>query len=395
MTDTAALPRGYDGVAVCAPFTVPYSRTTIRTTQWWLGKALAGLIDTAGIAKDEIDGLVMGSYSLGADHAVTMTEYLGLSVRWLDDLKMGGASGAVAIRRAARAVEAGDAEVVACMSGDAVFGQGFRDLIENFSGFSRDAVLPYGAGGPNQVFALLTRRYMAEHGATREDFGKICITQRAHAAENPAALLRSTLTMEAYLAARPIADPLHLFDCVLPCCGAEAFLVTTVERAKALGLPYAEVHATAERHNAYPDDPVQLRGGWPLETDRLYGAANAGPGDMDFLQAYDDYPVIVTMQMEDLGFCAKGDGPAFLRDTDFSATGGGLPLNTNGGQLSVGQAGAAGGFLGTVEAIRQITGQTLGASVPDVRLGMISGYGTVNYDRGLCASAAILGKPGS
>ena len=110
---------------------------------------------------------------------------------------------------------------------------------------------------------------------------------------------------------------------------------------------------------------------------------------MDFLQAYDDYPVIVLQQIEDLGFCAKGDGPAFLRRTDLRC-GGELPVNTCGGQLSAGQAGFAGGHLGLVEALRQLTGRPLGQQVPDARIGLISGYGLVNYDRCLCSSAAIL-----
>jgi acetyl-CoA acetyltransferase len=114
-----------------------------------------------------------------------------------------------------------------------------------------------------------------------------------------------------------------------------------------------------------------------------------GPADVDFLQAYDDYPVITLMQIEDLGFCAKGEGPEFIRRHEFG-TDGNFPLNTSGGQLSVGQAGAAGGYLGLVEGIRQLTGQALGAAVPDAHIGLISGFGMINYDRGLCSGAAML-----
>jgi acetyl-CoA acetyltransferase len=197
--------------------------------------------------------------------------------------------------------------------------------------------------------------------------------------------------MAEYLEARPIAEPLHLFDCVMPCAGAEAFLVLGEERARALGLPYARILGTIERHNAYPDDPIQVRGGWALDRDELYAQAGVGPADVDFLQAYDDYPVITLMQIEDLGFCAKGEGPDFIRRHEFGADGD-FPLNTSGGQLSVGQAGAAGGYLGLTEALRQLTGQTLGAAVSDARLGLVSGFGMINYDRGLCSGAALLGS---
>ena len=111
---------------------------------------------------------------------------------------------------------------------------------------------------------------------------------------------------------------------------------------------------------------------------------------MDFVQAYDDYPVIVMLQLEALGFCAPGEAARFLRDRRM-AVDGDFPLNTNGGMLAMGQAGAAGGFVGVTEAMRQLTGETLdGGVVPDAEIGLVSCYGTVNYDRGLCSSAAIL-----
>jgi acetyl-CoA acetyltransferase len=111
---------------------------------------------------------------------------------------------------------------------------------------------------------------------------------------------------------------------------------------------------------------------------------------MDFAELYDDYPVISVMQLEDLGFCPKGEGAEFVRRNSFTVDGT-LPLNTSGGQLSVGQAGAAGGYLGLTEAIRQLTGRALGAQVENARLGLVSGFGMINYDRGLCGGAVILG----
>jgi acetyl-CoA acetyltransferase len=156
-------------------------------------------------------------------------------------------------------------------------------------------------------------------------------------------------------------------------------------------LPYARILGTIERHNGFPDDPIQFRGGWVRDCDDLYAQAGVAPGDIDFFEAYDDYPVITMMQIEDLGFCAKGEGPDFVRSHDFT-TAGSFPLNTSGGQLSVGQAGAAGGLLGLVEAVRQVTGRPLAAAVPDAKIGLVSGFGMINYDRGLCSGAAILAK---
>lgn len=383
--------KAYDGVALAAPVTVPYVRYSIRAAHWWLARAFSGVLKSSGLAKDDVDGLTVSSFTLAPDTAIGLTQHLGLSPRWLDHVPLGGASAVVALRRAARAVQAGDAEVVACIAGDTNHVDSFRLTLANFSQFARDAVYPYGAGGPNASFAFLTAYYMRTYGATREDFGKLCVAQRANALQYPHALFKKPLSLEEYLAARPIAEPLHLFDCVMPCAGAEAFLVLSVERAKSLGIPHARLLGTIERHNAFSSDPVQMRAGWALEREELYRQAGVVPGDIDFVETYDDYPVISLMQLEDLGFCGKGEGPAFVRGRRFTWDGD-FPLNTSGGQLSVGQAGAAGGFLGMVEALRQLTGQAQGRQVGGAKLGLVSGFGMINYDRGLGSGAAILGS---
>ncbi len=384
----------FDGVAVVKPVTVEYQRTSHHGAQWFAGTALARLLRNIRIPKTDVDGLAMSSMTMGPDTAVAMTSYLGLSPRWLEHIPMGGASGVVALRRAARAIQAGDAKVVACIAADTNQPGAFKDLVANFSTFSMDAVYPYGAAGPNAVFAMITRHYMDEFGATREDFARLCMAQRQNAARSPLALLRQPMTLDDYMTARPVAEPLHLFDCVMPCAGAEAFFVMSTDRAKSLGVSHVTIRAVVERHNAYPDDPVPTRGGWAMERERLYNEAGLGPEDMDFVETYDDYPVISLMQLEDLGFCAKGEGPAFLRNTDLTVAGD-LPHNTCGGQLSMGQAGAAGGYLGLVEAIRQLTGQANGDAVEGARFGLVSGYGMAIYDRCLCTGAAILERASS
>lgn len=379
----------YKGVVLACPVTVPYARYSEKAAPWWIGQALAGVLHEAGLPKDQLDGFACSSFTLGADSAVAMTQHLGISPRWLDHVPMGGASGIVALRRAARAVQSGDADRVAVVAGDTNAPDSFRRLVSGFSRFATDAVYPYGAGGPNLSFALITDAYMRRYGTAREDFGRICVAQRANALTFPHALQKKPLTMEQYLAARPIADPLVLFDCVMPCAGAEAFLVLREEDAKAAGLRYVHLASAIERHNAFPDDPVQLRGGWAQDADELWSMAGMAPGSVDIVESYDDYPVIVMLQFEGLGFCAAGEAASFLRDKDLTSTGD-LPHNTSGGQLSVGQAGAAGGHLGVVEAIRQLTGTALGTQVAHARHALVAGFGMINYDRGLCSGAAVL-----
>jgi acetyl-CoA acetyltransferase len=382
--------KGYEGVAVAVPVTVPYVRYSTKSAHWFIGQALEALLQQSGLAKEQIDGLTISSFSLVPDTAVGVTQHLGVSPRWLDHIPTGGASGVMALRRAARAVQAGDADIVACVGADTNHVDSFRLTLGSFSNFARDASYPYGSGGPNSIFAFITANYMREFGATREDFGRIAVDQRSNALKNANALFKKPLTLDEYLSARPIADPLHLFDCVMPCAGADAFLVMREPRARELGLRYATVRGAIERHNAYAADPVMVRGGWRIDRAELYAMAGATPDDIDFVQTYDDYPVIVMMQFEDLGFCEKGEGPAFVRERRMTFDGS-FPNNTSGGQLSVGQAGAAGGFLGMVEAIRQLTGAAGERAVQDARLGLVAGFGMVTYDRCLCTGAVLLG----
>lgn len=381
----------YDGVVVCAPTTVPYTRFSHETAHWWAGRALYDLARATGLGPADIDGLCFASFSSVPDTVVGLVQHLGLSPRWMDHLPTGGASGVMALRRAARAVQAGDAETVVCLAADTNQIDSFRQTLAGFSRFSQDATYPYGFGGPNATFALITDNFMREFGVTRADFAKLCVAQRSNALSNPHALMKKPLSHDQYMSARAISAPVHLFDCVMPCAGAEAFIVTTPEKAETLGLSTATLSATIERHNAFADDPVQIQGGWARDIDALWAAADATPQDMDTVQVYDDYPVIVAMQLADLGFCAKKDLSHFISDHDFTIPGS-LPLNTNGGQLSAGQAGAAGGFQNVTEGLRQILRCPLGEQVPDARRALISGFGLVNYDRGICTGAAVLEK---
>lgn len=386
--------KGYEGVVLAAPVTTPYQRFSKETAHWWIARALRQSLQSAGLSPREVDGFSVSSFTLFPDTAVGLTQHLGLTPRWLDHIPMGGASGVVALRRAARAVQAGDADIVACVAGDTNHVDSFRRMLSSFSRFAQDASYPYGAGGPNACFALLTDHYMSAYGATREDFGRICVAQRDNALQNPHAVMKKPLTMDQYLSARMISDPIALFDCVMPVSGAEAFLVMREEDARAAGLAYAHIRGSIERHNAFPEDPIQMRGGWAMDIDELYAMADAKPDEMDLLQTYDDYPVISMMQFEDLGFCGKGEGPAFVRERDLTIAGD-FPHNTSGGQLSAGQAGAAGGFIGLVEAIRQVTGAAGPTQVKGATTAMVSGFGMINYDRGVCSSAAIISGAGT
>jgi acetyl-CoA acetyltransferase len=375
-------------VVLTCPVTETYLRRSDHGAVWFLGRVLARLIAEAGLAKADIDGLCLSSFTLPPDGPAPFLQHVGLSPRMLDFIPTGGACGIMAARRAVRAVQAGDAEVVACIAGDTANPASFRELLAGFSVFARDCVYPYGAGGPNASFALLTAHYMRAHGATREDFGRIAVSQRANAAANENALLRAPMGMDDYLAARPVAPPIHLLDCVMPCAGGDGFLVMARDRAERLGLAHVRLAGSIERHNAFADDPIQGRGGWALDRDALWNDAGIGPAEIDLVQTYDDYPVICLLQFEGLGLCGPGEGAEFVRAHDLTVAGD-VPHNTGGGQLSCGQAGAAGGYLGLVEALRQLTFRAA-SQVEGARHALVGGFGMINYDRGLCTAAAVL-----
>ena len=381
-------------MALVAPVSLDYEKFSEHDASWFFGRNLAALIEAAGLQKSDIDGLAVSSFTLAPDSVIGLTEAFNIAPRWIEQFYTGGASGVMAMQRAARAIQCGDASVVACIGADTNRKGGFKDTIANFSTPSKYAVYPYGAAGPNGVFSLITQNYMNTYGATREDFGRIGVAQRYNAGAYSLALLQEPYSMEDYMSARAIAEPIHLLDCVMPCAGSDGFLAMSIERAEALGLPYARILAADERHNAFYEDEILIRGGWRLYRDDLYEMAGVTPDDVDFLQAYDDYPVIVMLQIEELGFCGAGEGPDFVRRTDLTFDGGGFPVNTNGGQLSAGQAGAAGGFLGLVETIRQLTTDKLENQVENANIGMVGGFGMVVYDHCLCHSAAILARGG-
>ena len=390
--------KDYSGVVLTAPVSFGYTRQSPHGAGWFIGSTLRLMLTQAGIRKTDIDGLAISSFSLGADTAIHLTQHFQISPRWIEYIPYGGASGIIALRRAARAIQSGDANIIACLGGDGAAHRAFETTAANFSSFTIDAAFPYGAAGPNAAFAMITKNYMATYGASREDFARIAVAQRYNANHYPPALLgHKTLSKQQYLQGRPIAGPLHLFDCVMPCAGGEGFLMMSETRAISLRLPYVTTLAADELHNAHPEDDIQYRGGWSEYARQLYQAANLGPADLDLLQTYDDYPAISMMQMEDLGFCKKGAAAAFVNNTDLRFDGSGpeahkLAHNTSGGQLSVGQAGAAAGYLGITETIRQLTQQAGNNQVAGARYAMVSGFGMINYDRGLCSAAAILAQ---
>jgi acetyl-CoA acetyltransferase len=232
---------------------------------------------------------------------------------------------------------------------------------------------------------MLTQRHMAAHGLTRADYGQIAVAQRKWAAGNPAAAYRAPLSLEQYLEAEPIVDPLTRFDCVPVVTGADALVVTSRRRVRSG--PPVRIRAQATTFNFDHQEGTGLTTGLRRIAPALWEAAAAAPGDMDVVSIYDDYPAMVLVQLEDLGYIPDGDVARFVRE---EIAGNARPINTSGGQLSAGQAGAAAGMHGPVEIVQQLRGRAGDRQVPDATLGLVVGYGSVIYRYASCSGAAVM-----
>jgi acetyl-CoA acetyltransferase len=378
----------YDGAVIVGYGQTEYHKRAQQEVPWYLADAIRRALAHAGIDKREVDGLAVSSFMLPPDNTATIAEQLGMTLRWGYLGTFGGAEHVIGLLRAARAIQHEDAEVVVVVAADAFTVERHMAMMNVFNtGF--EYLAPYGMGGTNGLFAMVERRHRYEFGTTRAQLGKLAVTQRRNAGLNPNALLRTPLSLDEYLNARLIADPLRLYDCVLPCSGGDAVVVTSARRARTLRRRPIRILAGDERTNYRAKDLVMLEGGWAEFSPRLFREAGLGHADIDMLQLYDDYPIMELIQLEGLGFCGKGEGGRFVAATDISLTGT-LPINTGGGQLSGGQCGAGGGAIGLTEAIMQLQGEAGARQVAGARTALVTGFGMVGFVKGLCQSAVIL-----
>lgn len=362
----------------------PYRRHPPRgtTTEFLIVDAARRALHNAGLAPGDIDGLAVASFSLAPDRAVDLAWKLGLRLRWLMEDGNGGAAGINMLQHAVRAVETGDADAVLVLAGDCLDREAFSRLVNGFNAATRDYLAPLHFGGPNGLFALLTRRHMARHGLGREDYGELVLAQRAWAGRNPGAVYREPLSLAEYLAAPIVAEPLSRYDCAPVVAGADALVVTAGHGRR----PVA-VRALRASYNHDQQEGDGLSTGLAVTAGSLWEEAGAGPAEVDLALVYDDYPAIVLVQLEALGFFTEGEAKRFVAETVVRRR---LPLNTSGGQLSAGQAGAAGGLHGLVEAVCQLRGEAGERQVDGARRALVTGYGMALYRHGACANAAVL-----
>ena len=380
-----SLPYDGDGAVIAAAAESPYTRhpPAGTTTASLLADAYVRVLEAAGVRREEVDGLGVASFTLAPDRVLDLAWRLGIRLRWAMEDTHGGVSALNLLQHALNAVEADVATNIVLLAGDH-FGPGaFDRLVSHYNRATSEHLASIPTGGPNAQFALLTQRHMARHGLERADYGAIAVSQRTWAAQNPGAVYRAPLTLAEYLAAPIVAPPLVRYDCPPVVSGANAVLVSRAP-SSARGVRVRAVRTCLNHDNQLGDGLATGLGAIAAE---LWEAVGFGPGDVDLASVYDDYPAVVLIQLEELGLLPGGGVRSFIRER---LARDGWPLNTSGGQLSAGQAGAAGGMHGLVEAVWQLQGTAGARQVPGARRAVVTGYGGVVYLYGAGAAVAAL-----
>lgn len=348
----------------------------------------------AGLGWQEVEGLGLArpQAEWPFQYPMELAQTLGFEdLKWLTVTDHCNGQAVPLLAQAALAVEAGIVDSILCLGADTPIGPGDEPGEHGSRGFGPNFLDPFGLQGANARIAMVQRVHMERYGTSIDQLGKLYVTQREHATHNPLAYFDEPADLEEYENSRMIADPVRLFDCVIPVNAGLGFLITTPEKASELGVDPVSLRGVGNSHNA---NAAPLRDvtamGIDAAGERAFGMADVGPYDMDFLELYDCYPIIEAIEMEELGFCERGESGPFIEATDFSHDGD-LPLNTGGGQLCAGQAGGAGGFHQVLEAVRQLRGDGGTRQVPDAEMGLVTGVGASTYDSNFAQkSVAVL-----
>ncbi len=337
-----------------------------------------GALADAGLAKSDIDGYFCAGDAPGLG-PLAMADYMNLRLRHLDSTDLGGCSYIAHVAHAAAAIAAGRCNV-------ALITLAGRPRSEGHSG---TAPRPVAAAAPDaaweapfgpvttNVYAMCAMRHMHDYGTTAEQLAWIKVAASHHAQHNPHAMLRDVVSVADVLASPMIADPLHRLDCCVVSDGGGALIVARPEIAKSVRRPRVTVRGTGEAMKGQDGGAVDLTysaGRWSGAA--AFAEARVTPADIGYASIYDSFTITVLIQIEDLGFCAKGDGGRFVADGNLIAGVGRLPFNTDGGGLCNNHPANRGGMTKVIEAVRQLRGEAHPAvQVPGCTLALAHGTG--------------------
>ncbi len=349
-------------------------------------------LEDAGLSRQDVDGIFTTIITEGGQFStLLMAEYLGITPRYTDSTSIGGSSFVAYVQHAAMAIATGRCEV-------ALICHGSTNLSDR-GGRSGPVSAAQQVFGPTQFeepygvstigsYALAAHRHMYEYGTTSEQLAEIAVATRKWASLNPKAMMRDPITIDDVMNSRVIASPLHLLDCCLVTDAGGAVVLTSLERARDLAKPPIAVLGTGEAHThrMISQMPDLTETAAKISGKQAFERAGLTPADIDVAEIYDSFTITVLLTLESLGFCAKGEGGAFVSGQR-TAPGGDFPMNTQGGALSYTHPGMFGIFT-VIEAVRQLRGECGPRQVPGAEVALCNGTGGVLSSTG----TIILGR---
>jgi acetyl-CoA acetyltransferase len=370
-----------------------FSKNSGRSELRLAVEAITAALEDAGIDREEVDGLC--TYTMDNNPEIEVFRNIGgKQLKFFSRIHYGGGAACAPVMQAAMAVATGIAEVVVCYRAmnersQYRFGSGYTPPpVPNAESAHYGYYVPFGLVSPASWVAMAAQRYMYETGATSEDFGRVSVACRRHAANNPKAwFYEQPITLEEHQASRWIVEPLHLLDCCQESDGAQAIVVTSAARAAKLRQPPAIIRAAAQgaaddqqMMTSYYRPDISRLSEMDLVAEQLYAQAGIGPDGIRTATLYDHFSPFVLPQLEAFGFAGKGQAKDFVREGSLEI-GGRLPVNTNGGQL--GEA-YIHGMNGIAEGVRQVRGTSVNQVPGD-------GLVLVTAGTGVPTSGLILG----
>lgn len=337
-----------------------------------------GALEDAGLSFSDVDGYFCAADAPGIG-AMTMAQYMGLDLRYTDSTETGGSSYIGHVHHAALAIAAGKCNVALITCADnqvasrkfiGLGGVDWRGAPEQ----------PFEDGyylGPAALYGMVARRHMHEFGTTAEQLAWVKVAASHHAQHNPHAMLRDVVTVDDVVSSPYVAAPLRRLDCCVMSDGGGAIVLTRPEIARSLKRPLVRLRGAGEavKHNAGGKVDLTYSAG-RASGRAAFAEAGVTPADIRYASLYDSFTITVIMQIEDLGFCEKGEGGRFVADGNLISGVGKLPFNTDGGGLCNNHPGNRGGITKVLEAVRQLRGEAHPAvQVPDCSLAVAHGTG--------------------
>lgn len=338
-----------------------------------------GALTDAGLSREDVDGYFCSGDAPGMG-PTSMVEYLNLRVRHADSTDIGGASYLSLVSHAAQAIAAGKCSVALVTLAGRPRSEGVATGLQAKlrSPWQPDAQFefPYSMSNVNG-YAMCAMRHMHQYGTTSEQLAWIKVAASHHASHNPDAMLRMVLTVEDVLESPVVADPLHRLDCCVITDGGGAVIVARPEIARQLNRPRVKIRGSGETVKHLAGGYFDLTtSGAQVSGAQAFEEAGVKPSDIQYASIYDSFTITVLMQLEDLGFCKKGEGGRFVQDGNLISGVGKLPFNTDGGGLCNNHPGNRGGMTKIIEAVRQLRGEAHPAvQVPNCQLALAQGIG--------------------